>query len=383
MTRRIRTVATKKRKPQLDPGAPLTPAESRELRAGCDNFVSGHGWVSAREFLAELDVLREDEVAVDVYGSGGTVEILETEVRKLLKKPAAVFMPSGTMIQQSALRIHADRRNVRTVAFHPTCHLELHEDKAYERLHGLVGLTIGDPTQLITVADLEAIREPIAALLIELPQREIGGQLPAWDELVAQTKWAHDRGAGVHMDGARLWECGPFYDRPLSDIAALFDTVYVSFYKGLGGTAGGMLLGETDVIDEAREWRHRHGGTLYNMWPYAASDLAGFRLRLPRMARYAKHARAIAKALSKVEGVELVPDPPQTPMMHIYLRTTAEIFNAAVRRVATQQRLWTWGISRASEIPGYRMVELYAGDASLKLSPSDIAQAVRELTRTP
>ena len=69
----------------------------------------------------------------------------------------------------------------------------------------------------------------------------------------------------------------------LAEIAALFDTVYVSFYKGLGGVAGGMLLGEEDVIAEAREWRHRHGGTLFNLWPYAASALAGLRLRLPRM----------------------------------------------------------------------------------------------------
>ena len=65
--------------------------------------------------------------------------ILEAEVRDLLGKPAAAFMPSGTMAQQIALRIHADRRGRRVVAFHPTCHLELHEDKAYQRLHGLVG----------------------------------------------------------------------------------------------------------------------------------------------------------------------------------------------------------------------------------------------------
>jgi threonine aldolase len=290
-----------------------------------------------------------------------------------------VFMPSGTMIQQTALRIHADRRAARVVAFHPTCHLELHEDKAYQRLHGLVGLTVGDATQLMTLADLERIHEPLAALLIELPQREIGGQLPAWDDLVAQTQWARERGAAVHMDGARLWECGPYYGRPLSEIAALFDTVYVSFYKGLGGTAGGMLLGEKELIDEAREWRHRHGGTIYNLWQFAASDLAGLRLRLPRMAAYAKHARVVAKALSKIDGIEIKPDPPQTPMMHIYLRTTAEAFNAGVRRVAKRDRLWLLGGSWPADVPGHRVVELYAGDATLDLSADAVADAFREL----
>ena len=288
-------------------------------------------------------------------------------------------MPSGTMIQQTALRIHADRRNTSVVAFHPTCHLELHEDKAYQRLHGLVGLKVGSRQALIKLADLEEIHEQIAALLVELPQREIGGQLPSWDDLVAQTAWARDHGASAHMDGARLWECGVFYDRPLSEIAALFDTVYVSFYKGLAGTGGGMLLGDEDVIAEAREWRHRHGGTIYNLWPYAASDLAGLRLRLPRMSSYVQKAREVAAALRQIEGVEIVPDPPQTPMMHVFLRTTVDALNAGVRRLATDEHLWTFGHSSAADVPGYRVVEFYAGDATLTLSVEQIADAFRSL----
>jgi threonine aldolase len=360
-------------------GAALAPDEVRELRERCDRTLTGHGLRTPTDFLAELDVLGDDELAVDTYGTGGTVAVLENEVRTLLGKSAAVFMPSGTMIQQVALRIHAERRNRRVVAFHPTCHLELHEDRAYQRLHGLVGLTVGNPRELIALADLERIHEPLAALLIELPQREIGGLLPAWEDLLAQLGWARGRGAAVHLDGARLWECGPFYGRPLSDIAAPFDTVYVSFYKGLGGTAGGMLLGEEDVIAEAREWRHRHGGTLFNMWPYAASALAGLRLRLPRMGSYLLHARKVAAALSALDGVEVVPDPPQVPMMHVYLRTTPEAFNAGVRRLATEQRLWAFGGSMPTDTPGMRKVELYVGDATFELVPEVIAGAVRAL----
>src|SRR3954468_14610041 len=358
---------------------PMTADEARELRQQCTRFVNGHGWATPAEVLTELDILDEGELAADTYGDGGTVAILENEVRALLDKPAAAFMPSGTMIQQAALRIHADRRNTGVVAFHPTCHLELWEDKAYQRLHGLVAITLGSRNKLIEQADLDAIHEPIAALLLELPQREIGGQLPAWDDLVAQTTWARERGAAVHMDGARLWECGPFYGRPLSEIAALFDTVYVSFYKGLGGTGGGMLLGDDDTILEAREWRHRHGGTIYNLWPYAASDLAGLRMRLPRMQTYVDKARDVAAILSGIDEIAVVPDPPQTPMMHIYLRTTTDAFNASVRRIATEQKLWTFGQSSAADVPGYRKVELYAGDATLNLSADEVANAFRSL----
>jgi threonine aldolase len=358
---------------------PMTPAELRALRDGCDRALTGHGLLTVADALAEIAALPADDLTPDVYGEGGAVTVLEAEVRELLGKPAAVFMPSGTMAQQIALRIHADRRNRRVVAFHPTCHLELHEDKAYQRLHGLVGRPVGNARELMTLADLEAVREPLAAVLIELPQREIGGRLPAWDDLVAQIAWVRERGAAVHLDGARLWESGPWYGREPSEIAALFDSVYVSFYKGLGGLAGSMLLGDEELVSEARAWRSRHGGTLYHLWPYAAAGLAGLRLRLPRMGAYVAHAQAIAAALSGVDGVDVVPDPPQTPMMHLHLRATAEAVTAGIRRLATEQRLWTWGGSSPTDTPGIRRVELTVGDATLALSPAEVAAAVRTL----
>jgi len=357
----------------------ISDDERRALQEGCDRWLRGNGRLSAADALAQLATLPSEDLTSDEYGEGGAVAVLETEVRALLGKPAAVFMPSGTMAQQIALRIHADRRGRRVVAFHPTCHLELHEDKAYQRLHGLVGRPLGDGRELLTLADLEAVREPLAALLVELPQREIGGRLPAWDDLVAQIAYVRERGAAVHLDGARLWESGPFYDRPLSDIAGLFDSVYVSFYKGLGGLAGSMLLGEEDVVAEARAWRQRHGGTLYQLWPYAAAGLAGLRLRLPRMGAYVAHAQAIAAALTGVEGVQVVPDPPQTPMMHLHLRTSAATVTAGVRRMATEERLWTWGGSSPTDTPGTRRVELYVGDATLAFTPAEVAAAVRAL----
>ena len=357
-------------------GDPMSDDERRSLRERCDRSVQGMGSRSVAEALAEIATLAAADLKADVYGEGGVVAVLEAEVRELLGKPAAVFMPSGTMAQQIALRIHADRRGSRVIAFHPTCHLEIHEDKAYQRLHGLVGRHLGNPRELLSLADLEAVREPLAALVIELPQRELGGRLPAWDDLVAQVGLARERGAAVHLDGARLWESGPFYGRPLAEIAGLFDTVYVSFYKGLEGLAGSMLLGEVDVIAEARLWRHRHGGTLFSLWPNAAAALAALRLRLPRMPAYVAQAQAVAALLADVEGIDVVPDPPQTNMMHIHLRTTEAAVNAGIRRLAIEQRLWGWGSTWATDVPGVRGVELRVGDQALELSAREIAAAV-------
>lgn len=354
------------------------PSDDLErYRSRCTRFLSGHhGNRPPAELLAAAT---SADVRTDRYGDGGVVEELEAEICKVLGKPAAVFMPSGTMAQQIALRIHADRTGRRAVGFHPTCHLEIREDKNYQRLHGLVGVTIGDPTALMTLEDLRAVGEPMAAVLFELPQREIGGVLPTWKALTEQVEFVRGIGAGVHMDGARLWECTPYYRKTPAQISALFDTVYVSFYKGLGAVTGACLAGPKDVIAEARAWRKRHGGMLFQMWPYAASALAGLRERLPKMPRYYKHAVAIAAKLRSISGVEVMPDPPQTSMMRILLRVQDKAFRAAACRIARERGIYTFRATMPAQSRTMRMVELSVGDKTLELTPKEIAEVVKEL----
>lgn len=347
----------------------------RRLAAQCDRSLTGHGERSPAALLAELP----EDVVADRYGDGGVVEELEDEVATLLGEPAAVFLPSGTMAQQIALRIHADHRGRRTVAFHPACHLDQHEDRAFERLHGLVGRAVGDPNELLTAAALAGIAEPLAALVLELPQRDLGGRLPTWEELLAQTDLARQRGAARHLDGARLWQCPPAYGRPITDVTALFDTVYVSFYKDLGGWSGACLAGPADVMAQAREWRRRHGGTLFRLWPYAASALAGLRIRLPRMPRYAEHARAVAAALGNLERVRVEPEPPQTSMFHLHLEVDPDALRSAARRLAADDGIWTWASSLPTGSPGWRKVEVTVGDATLDISPTEFRDVVARL----
>ena len=113
--------------------------------------------------------------------------------------------------------------------WHPQCHLAVHEEQAHQRLHALVGRPVGGRDRLVTRAHLDGVAEPVAALLLELPQRDFGGELPGWEELTAQVGWAGGGGAALHLDGARLSEASAGYDRPPGKIAALFDSVYVSF----------------------------------------------------------------------------------------------------------------------------------------------------------
>lgn len=317
----------------------------------------------------------------DAYGEGGVVAELESMVAELLGFPAAVFLPSGTMAQAATLRVHADERGRRTVLWHPMCHLETHEGDAYSRLHALAGRTVGDEHRLLTLGDLETVAEPVAALLLELPQRDLGGQLPQWDDLAAQVAWAHDNGAAAHLDGARLWEASAGYGRSPAEIAALFDTAYVSFYKGIGALSGCCVAGSPDVVAQVREWRRRLGGTLYGLWPAAASAFHLLRERLAEMPKRLVHARAISAALTEVNGVRVVPDPPQTPMMHLLFDVAPERFVANARRLADEQGIWVWPQPVTTGDPGVVRCELSVGRATCRLEPEQVAAALQALCR--
>lgn len=353
--------------------APDAAALRREVFQRCERRLFGHPNISMREELLALVESVSIGEQSDNYGSGALIEDFEREIAALLGKEAAVFMPSGTMAQQIALRIWSDRSGRKSVAFHPTCHLEIHEQKGYQLLHGLHGALVGDPNRLITLADLRARPEPLAALLLELPQREIGGQLPTWDELVEQTAWAHERGAAAHMDGARLWEAAPAYGRDYAEVASLFDSVYVSFYKGVGAIAGAALAGPADFVAEARVWQRRHGGNLVQLYPYVLSARAGLRAQLPRFPHYHEQVVRIAAALAQVDGVILKPDPPHAHMAHVYLRGEPEALLEASAELAREESvaLFTW--LRPSPIPGYFMFEMTIGAGADDFTPSEIA----------
>ncbi len=349
--------------------------ELMALRQQCTRSIQGHGRATAASMLATIPA----DTSMDNYGQGGVVTDLEAEICRVLGKEAAAFLPSGTMAQQAVLRVHADARNRRTIVFHPMCHLEQHEEQGYQRLHGLIGRPVGHRDRLVTMDDLMSIAEPPAALLLELPQRDIGGQQPEWDDLAAQVRWAGERGAATHMDGARLWESSAGYGRSPAEISALFDTVYVSFYKGIGALPGCCVAGPPDVIEQVREWRRRMGGTLYGLWPSAASALTLLTERLPRFPRYLDHARAVAAALSSIPGITVIPDPPQVPMMHLLLTVAKEDYTKAVRQLAEGEGIWASPFCAPTADPAVRRLELSVGDASLEFTPGAIAEIFTRL----
>ncbi|MBD5656221.1 MAG: threonine aldolase [Candidatus Eremiobacteraeota bacterium] len=353
--------------------------ELTRLRASCPRALTGRLSQTPREALLALADETPGDIAFDTYGAGAWLAAFEARVASELGKEAAVFMPTGTLAQQIALRIWCDRAKNRTSAFHPTCHLEIHESRGYARLHDLHALPVGAPAQLMTVLNGRELADPLGAFLIELPQREIGAQLPPWNELVALCEAARATGAKLHMDGARLWEAAPFYNRSHAEISALFDRVYVSFYKGLGALAGAMLAGPEDFIALARVWQHRHGGRPYTIAPFALSAERGFQCNLPKMRAFRERALEIAVALDRIDGVSIVPSPPQTNTFHIFLRGERETLETRAHAYAREHGTFVFARLAPTVVPSSQKWEFAVGDATMALSVEDVATAVEAL----
>ncbi|MFB6876267.1 threonine aldolase family protein [Streptomyces sp. NPDC056323] len=321
----------------------------------------------------------------DIYGDGVVAE-LEERIADLLGTESAAFFPTGTMAQQVALRCWAGRTGNPMVALHPLAHPEVHERGALEAVSGLRTVHPTSAPRLPTAQEIRDFDEPFGTLMLELPLRDAGFVLPTWEELEDVVAAARERDAVVHIDGARLWECAPHFGRELPEIAALADSVYVSFYKTLGGISGAALAGPASLIEEARTWRHRYGGQVFQQFPAALAALIGLDQELPELASYVAQAKMVAGALAEgfsaagTSWFRVHPEPPHTHQFQVWLPYGADaLTEAAVRQTEeTGVSLFRKWYPAAAGPPGLSFTEMTVGREGLEWTADDVREAVRE-----
>ncbi|WP_248510162.1 low specificity L-threonine aldolase [Streptomyces sp. D2-8] len=342
--------------------------------------------LTLRERLAVLDEaadVHDLEELSDVYGDG-VVEALETKVAGLLGTEAAAFFPTGTMAQQVALRCWAGRTGNRAVALHALSHPEVHERNAFSEVGGLRPVRLTGEPRLPTAAEVRDFEEPFGALMLELPLRDAGFVLPAWEELTAVVQAARERDAVVHFDGARLWESTVHFGRPLEEIAGLADSVYVSFYKSLEGFGGAALAGPKELVEEAKAWRHRYGGMVFQQFPTVLSALVGLERQLPRLPEYVAHARVVAAALREgfaaagVPWARVHPEVPHTHDFQVWLPYEPDVLAEAAVRTAEETGVMLFGSGWDRGGPGLALAEVHVRAAGLEWTAEDVKAAVAE-----
>ena len=241
-------------------------------------YLGGDGiGLSPRGYTSLLDRLtRQIDVDEDNYLLGGEIERFEQHWAALLGKEAAVFMPSGTLANQLALRALAGPK--RRVIVPEMSHVYNDTGDACQTLSSLTLIPLAAGKATFTRADVEAVlartasgrvAADVGALLIESPIRRLAGQMFDWEEAKRITAFARERGIGTHLDGARLFIASAYTGISPAEYAAPFDTVYVSLWKYFNSGIGAILAGPKRVLDGMFHVRRMFGGNLAVGWPAA------------------------------------------------------------------------------------------------------------------
>jgi|SRR6185312_2298381 len=348
-----------------------------ELLARCSRRLSGHRPVdpaSALKALAEHPAAAE---SADMYGAGGAADLVEQRTAELLGKPAAMFFIKGMIAQMAVLRVASERAATRNIVVHRMSHIEQDEEGALWRLHDLRPIRLGKYAPF-TRAQLEAVTDPIAAIVVELPLRRSGYRLPPLDELRSISAWARERGIHLHFDGARMWEAAAGYGISLDDLASLADSVYVSFYKGLGGLGGAAVAGTDDFVKSLAIWRTRHGGNLYRVFPYAISALAGIEQHHPRLPAYVDRARQLAGCLRADPRLKITPERPEVNAFHLLMPGSVEALTQRNRDLAEKRGIWLFNLFYESPVDGHSIGEVVIGDSSDDYDIDEAAGWIRD-----
>lgn len=332
-----------------------------ELRAGCARWLSSHGPARVVDVLGSLQHTDAANLAADYYGVGGAVQTLEAKTGTLLGKPSATFVIKGMIAQTALLRTVTEARPGAVVVPRQG-HMAVDESDAIRHLLNAEIIELGAPRGF-TADDLEALDRPIAACVVELPVRRAAYQLLPLAELRRISDWCRQNDVHLHIDGARLWEAAASYGVSLAKISALADTVYVSYYKGLGAMAGAVLAGEQELLGRFQVWKKRFGGDLHTAYPFALSALDGLEKRLPRMPGYLSRARQLAAAFA-AKGFATVPAEPDVNAFQVILPGDPVALTEANRAFARKTGIWLFNAFLPGDQPGFARAEVVIGDAA-------------------
>jgi threonine aldolase len=290
------------------------------------------------------------EVGDDVLGDDPTVTALEQYTAQLLGKDAAIYMPSGTMTNQVALRLHTEPGD--EIILESEAHIYYYEGGAPAALSGVMCRLVQGHKGTFTAADLQKVLRPsnpnfpkTKLVCLENTHNHSGGRVfpLAEIEAIAQVCQAHD--LKLHLDGARLWNACVATGVSEADYAKPFDTVSVCFSKGLGAPVGSALVGSAAQMQRARRFRKMFGGGMRQAGIIAAGALYAVQHQRSRLQEDHDNAQLLAKGLQQVSGIQINPEEVQT---NIVVFHTPGISASAVAQELTERGVGVFAIGAES-----------------------------------
>lgn len=262
-------------------------------------------------------VIATADVGDDQYGEDGSTNRLQEHVAGLLGKEAALWLPSGTMANQVALKV-LTRPGDEVVVGHET-HAVWHETGASAANAGVQFREVGSGG-LFTAEDFLVARKPRGHVIfppttlveVENTHNRGGGLVFPQDEVERICAAAREHDVATYLDGARLWNAAVASGRAPADLTAPFDMAMVALSKGLGAPGGSVLVGSAELIDQARRYRRMLGGAMRQTGHYAAAGLWALEHNVERLAEDHENARILAERLLQSGRIDLDPTTVQT-----------------------------------------------------------------------
>jgi threonine aldolase len=264
---------------------------------------------------AMRDAMAAADVGDDVYGDDPTVNALEARTAEILGKEAAVFVPTGSMSNQVALRTHTEPGDL--VLIDGSAHIVLNEGGGGAALSGVTMKPVRSRYGVFGPDDVVACLErphpfnpgtlgsPPTLLCLENTHNAGGGTVWPLDQLRAVCAVGRERGLTLHLDGARLWHACAASGIDPDAFAEPFDTVNVCFSKGLGAPVGSALAGPAAVMERARRFRQQFGGGMRQAGIVAAGALHALEHHRGDLVRDVANARRLGEGLAALDGVRL------------------------------------------------------------------------------
>jgi threonine aldolase len=271
-----------------------------------------------RPTIAMRRAMAEAEVGDEQKHADPTVIALCERVADVLGHEAAVFLPSGTMCNEIAFRLHI-RPGGDEVVLHRTAHPIIAEAGGPAALSGAVLCPVEGPRGMFDADTLRAHLRPAdrympRSRLVSLEQTTnvTGGHVWPLEQMASVVAAAREAGMRAHLDGARLMNAAVASGVPARDYASLFDTAWLDFTKGLGAPVGAVLAGSRELIDEAWRYKQMWGGAMRQAGIIAAAGLYALDHHVDRLAEDHENARVLAEGLAEIDGIEIDPDEVET-----------------------------------------------------------------------
>jgi threonine aldolase len=254
--------------------------------------------------------MAEAEVADDVYGEDPTMNRLHERAAQIFQKEAAIFVPSGTMGNQVAIRCHT--QHGQEIICEERAHFINLESATVAAFSGCQPRTIYGEDGVITWAQIKKKIAPPAYYraqtgLIELENTGslTGGTVFPQDVADEICDGAHEMGLPVHLDGARIFNAATAMKKPVAEIARKFDSVMFCLSKGLCAPVGSMLVGSKAFIDKARVFRKAMGGGMRQAGVLGAAGLIALEKMPARLQEDHDNARLLAEGLAEIKGIKI------------------------------------------------------------------------------